>query len=306
MLDEAEIVRLLTKGAGGAAALGFADDAALLEVPVGCELVVSQDALIENVDFTAAFASEDVGHKALAANLSDLAAMGAEPLGYLQTLAVPRGTPRQWFEGFRDGAAALAARCGCPLLGGDLSRIDGPVVVAITVLGLVAKGRALRRCRVQPGDLLFVGGALGSAAAGLIDPAPELVRAQRRPEPQLALGRWLARQPGCRGAMDLSDGLAADLPRFLGALGASLDLAAIPISAETRAAAARQGLDCLAWATRGGEDFVLLTAAAPEAALAAHAEASGFSLHPIGLVEATSGVRVSGGGVLGTGFDHFR
>ena len=296
-MDERSAVELLTHGHRDPRALGFADDAAMLG-----DLVVSQDMLVEDVDFRRrSFSAEDIGHKALAVNLSDLAAMGAQPVGFLQALALPTDIDEAWLRGYARGVQALSERYACALLGGDLSR-GSAIVISITVFGRAPK--PLRRREARLGDRLCVGGALGSAAAGLAaleagrqEPVA-LIRAQRRPEPQLALGQALAANPAVHGAMDLSDGLAADLPRFLSpGLGACVDEARLPIAPEligdTRATA---------WALRGGEDYVLLAAVAPGVAVP--------GLIDIGVVDDSGAYRVryrTGAELaLGEGFDQLR
>lgn len=296
-MNERMAVELLTNGHRDPRALGFIDDAAL----VG-DLVVSQDMLVEDVDFRRrTFSAADIGHKALAVNLSDLAAMGAHPVGFVQALALPQDIDETWLRDYAAGVRALSERTGCVLLGGDLSG-GASIVISITVLGRTAT--PLRRGLARAGDRLCVGGVLGSAAAGLAAleggyAAPAaLLLAQRRPEPQLALGLTLAAHPSVHGAMDVSDGLAADLPRFLPhGLGACLEEARLPVAPELVGDAR-----ATAWALRGGEDYVLLAAVAPGVSVP--------GLFDIGSVD-TTGVlrwrdRQGAEHPLGAGFDHLR
>ncbi len=298
-MDEASALRLLVSGHTDARALGFDDDAAV--VSLTGQTVISQDMLVEDVDFRrATFSAEDIGHKALAVNLSDLAAMGAVPLGFMQAIALPPELGEAWLSGYARGVLGLATRYRCPLWGGDLSRGE-KITISITAFG--ATDKPLRRRTAQVGDRLQVSGVLGAAAAGLAllesgegGPAA-LLLAQRRPEPQVLLGERLAQTPGVRGAMDLSDGLAADLPRFLPAgFGACLEAAHLPMPSELRT-----DPRALRFALSGGEDFVLLAAMAPDVAV------SGFT--DIGSVDGTGQFRVrlpdGREAPLGAGFDHF-
>lgn len=282
--------------------LDFDDDVAILAEDAAGTHVVTTDMLVEDVDFRLkTFSPADVAFKALAVNLSDLAAAGAAPTGFVQALAIPPHIDRLWLEGYARGLTEAAAAFGCPLLGGDLSKTAGPLSISITAFG--STSRLLLRRTARNGDVLAVTGALGAAAAGFAlleagvgDDSAALsaadaaaLRAQRRPVPRLDVGRWLGERDGVRGAMDLSDGLAADLPRFL-PRGLYGRLGPLPVHA---AATEEQAL-------RGGEDYELLIAVAPESwpALRDDASASGLTLLEIGFV--TDEVQE-----LGAGFDHF-
>ncbi|MFO7954224.1 thiamine-phosphate kinase [Thioalkalivibrio sp.] len=251
--------------------LGIGDDAAVLGVPGGHELVVTVDTLVEGTHFFPDHPSASVGHKALASNLSDLAAMGAEPLGVVLSLTLPR-VDHAWLSGFSEGFLALAGEVGIPLVGGDTNR--GPLAISVTVLGTVPAGQALRRDGARPGDRLVVSGALGGAAFGLdhetarrargtvdgIPPADAGDPACERlfwPRARLALGRGLRNR--ARAAIDISDGLLADLGHLCAAsgCGARIDWPAVPrdvLLAEVPDAHARD------YALGGGEDYELLFA----------------------------------------------
>jgi thiamine-monophosphate kinase len=314
-MTELELIEAFTRAAplGGAGVLlGIGDDAALLRPPRGLDLAVTVDAVVEGVHFDAGFSPEDVGWKALAVNLSDLAAMGARPLWALCALAVPRGAdPRRLARAGR-GLAACARRFGVALAGGNVSRA-AELSLTVTAIGGVAPGRALRRDGARPGDRLLVSGSLGGAALGLHPRAPPSARRrQRRPEPRVALGRALA---GLASAcIDVSDGLLQDLGHVARAsgVGAVVRAGALPLDpALRRLAALDPRLAELALA--GGEDYELLAAVPPgrvSRALAAAARL-GVPLREIG--EVVSGRRVRalgpGGRVLRlerAGHDHLR
>ncbi len=258
----------------GAGALGLADDAAVLGAIPG-QLVVSADAMVEGVHFPSGEAAALIAQKLLRTNLSDLAAMGASPLGYLLTLAVPRRTEEAWFAGFAAGLAADQARFGLKLLGGDSTSTPGPVTVSLTILG--SAYAVLRRAGARAGDDIWVSGTIGDAALGLLalggevaDPDGFLRQRYRLPEPRLELGRRLVGI--AHAAMDVSDGLVQDLGHLCraGGLGAEVEAAAVPASATAHAAGPGQ----LVRRLTGGDDYELLFAAAPGAASAVRAAAA--------------------------------
>ena len=258
------------RGLAGEGALDLSDDAALLTPPAGREMVLAADAMVEGVHYLPDDPPETIGRKLLRANLSDLAAMGAEPLAYLMTTALPRGTTPEWLDGFATGLAADQREFGLHVLGGDTVSIPGPACLSLTILGTVPPGQALRRGGARPGDDLWVSGTIGDGALGLAvlqgrvpaDAEGHLARRYRLPEPRLALG--VALRGLAHAAMDVSDGLAQDLGHLCraGGLGAVLELAALPLSA----AAAAIVTGDPAWSPRlatGGDDYELLFAAAP-------------------------------------------
>lgn len=275
----------------GQGALGLTDDAALLDPPPGRTLVLAADAMVAGVHFLPEDPPGTIGRKLLRTNLSDLAAMGAEPLGYLLTVALPKGTPEAWLAAFSAGLAADQAAFGLRLLGGDTVSTPGPACLSLTILGLVPPGQALLRAGARAGDSLWVSGTIGDGALGLrvgqgrLPPDPEghLVRRYRLPEPRLALG--VALRGVARAAMDVSDGLLQDCGHLcrLAGCGAEIAAAAIPLSPAARAALAADP-SLLPALAGGGDDYELLFAAAPEAeaAVLAASAACGIPVTRIG------------------------
>jgi len=257
--------------------LGIGDDAAILRPRSGEDYVISTDAAVEDVHFSwAIHPPRIVGRRALVANLSDLAAMGARPIGFTCALAAPPDLPLQRFDRLLDGLLDMSRLHACPLIGGNLARAER-THVTLTVIGAVARGRALRRDALRPGDRLFVTGTLGVSALAL-HRATRLARPSRHvPTPRLAAGRALARMSGRRACIDLSDGLAGDLAHLADAsgVGIEIDPSKLPMARGFARACASEGLDPLALALAGGEDYELLfglprdrpTGVASEAAL---------------------------------------
>ena len=251
--------------------LKLSDDAAVFAPPAGRELVISADAIVEGVHFLPDDAPDLVARKLLRVNLSDLAAMGAVPLHYLLTVAVPRTTPQAWFEAFAGGLARDQDAFGITLLGGDTTSTSGPITLSATIIGHVAPGQALRRNGARSGDLLFVTGTIGDAALGLLalrgeiaDPEGALAARYHLPQPRLGL----ALSGIATAAMDVSDGLVQDaghLARAAG-LGVTLQAARVPLSPAARAA------NRLEICLTGGDDYELLIAAPASAAGALRAE----------------------------------
>lgn len=269
----------------GAGALDLDDDAAILTPPPGRELVVAADAMVAGVHFLPADPPGLIARKLLRTNLSDLAAMGATPLGYLLTVSVPRTTDDAWFAAFAAGLAADQAEFGLTLLGGDTTSTPGPVTLSLTILGTVTPGAALRRNGARPGDGIWVTGTIGDGALGLLaaqdrlaDPTGHLAARYRLPQPRVALGERLAGI--AHAAMDVSDGLVQDLGHLCraGHLAADIDAISVPLSPAARAA------DRLELCLTGGDDYELLLAIPPahEAALAEAAEATGIAVTRIG------------------------
>jgi len=278
------IRRRVGDGAGGPWVIGNGDDAALLRPRAGEEIAVTADTLVEGVHFRFDTQTpERVGRRALIANLSDLAAMGARPLGCTLALAVPPELPVQRVDGLARGLAREAVRHGCPVVGGNVARAS-EVSLAITALGAVARGRALRRDRLRPGDRLYVTGHLGGQALQLARGG----RVSRLPEPRLAVGRALARPAaGCRACIDVSDGLESDLQHLLDAsgVGARVDPDRLPLAPGLRAGAARLGLEVWDLCLRGGEDYELLFALPARRSVArAVPRALGVPVHEVGRV----------------------
>jgi len=271
------IERLLAPLAAAApGALQLRDDAAILPpVPEGQSLVVTTDAMVAGVHFFPDDPPEGLGHKILAVNLSDLAAMGAAPVGYTLTTALPRDLPPGWLDAFVDGLAAMQARFACPLLGGDSVSTPGPIMLSVTAYGAVPQGGALLRSAARPGDLICVSGSLGgprlatdltytpdpAIAAEMLAP---LVAKYRRPMPRVALGRvLLGRAHAC---MDISDGVIGDAGHMARASGVTLqiDPSWIPFDPATRAVIDARP-DLAAAALAGGDDYELLFTAPMEA-----------------------------------------
>lgn len=254
----------------GSLRLGIGDDAALLSLPEGTELVATTDALTEGVHFRRDWSRpEDVGWKALAVNVSDLGAMGARPLACLLSLAAPRDLPVRWVDRFYRGLSECAAEYGCPVAGGDTVASPGPLAISVTALGTVAAERAALRSGASAGDLLCVTGVLGESGAALAllqagarrRPADAPLYAWHfRPRPPVAAGAALVEAGLATAMMDLSDGLASDAQRLSRASGAGLriEAARLPISDAARRAAVRLQTDPIEWALHGGEDYQLL------------------------------------------------
>jgi thiamine-monophosphate kinase len=263
----ARLLRPLAEGYPGALAL--TDDAALVDLPPGCQLVVAKDAMVAGVHFLADDPPGSVAAKLLRVNLSDLAAMGAEPLGYLLALARPASIGDAWLRGFVNGLAADQAELDVHMLGGDTTSTPGPLTLSLTILGTVPRGTALLRRGARPDDEVWVSGTLGEAALGLRilrglavpdEDALPLVDRYRRPRPRLGLGRAL--RGLASAAIDVSDGLVADLGHILecSGVGAEIEAARLPLSA-----AARGVPGWLRAALTGGDDYELLFTASVEA-----------------------------------------
>jgi thiamine-monophosphate kinase len=265
----------------GPGALDLADDAAVLDLPAGRSLVIAADAMVEGVHYLPDDPPETVGRKLLRVNLSDLAAMGAAPLGYLMTTCFARGIAEDWIAGFVRGLAADQREFGLALLGGDTAATPGPTCLSLTILGTVAPGAVLRRVGARVGDDVWVSGSIGDGALGLRvlrgevpgDAAGHLAGRYRLPRPRLALGQAIAGV--ARAGLDVSDGLVQDLGHLCRAAGCGAEVAAaeVPLSPPARALVARDPALLPALLT-GGDDYELLFAAAPEAAGAVRAAAA--------------------------------
>ena len=216
--------------------LGVGDDAAVLRVPAGYDLVVTTDTMVAGVHFPESTTAEDIGHKLLAVNLSDIAAMGAVPRWASLALTLPE-VDEDWLDGFCQGLFTHAAMHNVALVGGDTTR--GPLTLSITLHGLVAEGQALRRAGARVGDAIYVSGCLGDAGLALqhelgnitVDSVAEILPRLHRPTPRVALGQALHGMASA--AIDISDGLLADLGHILKAsgVGARIELEALPVSA---------------------------------------------------------------------------
>jgi thiamine-monophosphate kinase len=263
-LGEFELIDRLLRplAAGFPGALALRDDAALVDVPPERQLVIAKDALVAGVHFLPEDPADLVAGKLLRVNLSDLAAMGAEPLAYLTVIGRPPQLSEAWLQEFVRGLERNQAMFGLHLIGGDTVSTTGPAFFSLTILGLVNRSTALRRDGARPGDLVCVSGTLGDAAMGLRilrglaapeDLAMPLVERYRTPQPRVELGKAL--RGVATAAIDISDGLLADLVHVLEAsgVGARIEASALPLSTATRALpGARSCALC------GGDDYELL------------------------------------------------
>lgn len=323
----ATIRRLAAGGTMTGVRLGIGDDCAVLAPAPGAALVATTDMLLEDVHFRRRWAEPaDIGWKALAVNLSDIASMGARPRWALVALACPETTEDEEVEAFFEGLLALAAIHEVTVVGGDTSASPGGWLVNITLLGETTHPPALRSA-ARPGDVVAVTGPLGKAAAGLavleapqappgIDPAvlARLTESHLRPRPRVAEGQWLAASGLVGAMMDLSDGLATDLGRLVteSGVGARIEIERLPVDADTRRVGDALGADPLAWATGGGEDYELLLtcpAAAFERLAKGLAASAACRPTPIGEIVAAGTVQyVDGRGrevAVHGGFEHF-
>jgi thiamine-monophosphate kinase len=321
VLSEFELIDRFFRRPSRHTVLGVGDDAALLVPSAGCELAVSVDMLVAGRHFAADADPEALGHKTLAVNLSDMAAMGAWPRWALLAGALPE-TDAAWIGAFARGFFALADAYDVDLVGGDTTR--GPLNLCVTILGEAPAGQALRRSGARPGDAVYVSGMLGDAALALAHHRGETVlaggelerceRALLRPSPRVALGMHL--RGIATAAIDISDGLTGDLGHILDAsdAGAAVELAALPRSeALERRLAGRERPLALACLLGGGDDYELcFTAAAGAAAdVGTVGEQLGLKLTRIGSIEERRGLRVhdEAGRMLEklpVAFDHFR
>ena len=301
---------------GSGVILGIGDDAAILDLPKGTDLVAAVDSIVSGRHFPEGCDPQSVGHRALAVNLSDIAAMGATPAWATLALTLPAADPN-WLQGFSKGFLDLATEYAVTLVGGDTTR--GPLTVSVQILGHVPHGTALRRSGANAGDLLVVSGSLGDAGAGLAfltaPPAlagrevDELVRRFQYPSPRVQMG--LSARGIASAAMDLSDGLVGDLPKLAQAsgLGAHVAVDQLPLSQAMRAVASpKQSRD---WALAAGDDYELLLAVAPPRypELQAAAQRLNLTLTVIGELRTNAGVTWSLNGEHFipdvAGYDHF-
>lgn len=249
---------------------GIGDDCAIIPANEREDFVVTTDLLVEDVHFLRnAITPQELGHKALAVNLSDIAAMGARPVGTFLSIGIPANVEVEYLDGFMEGFLELSQKYDVPLLGGDTTRSPGKIVANVCVMGITDKGTGRLRSMAQTGDIICVTGMLGDSAGGLksimaqLPVTPEAITLQRRhhhPEPHINEGLWLAKQAGVHAMMDVSDGIASDLKHILKASeqGATIELNKLPLSAELLALCQKQQWDAPALAATGGEDYVLL------------------------------------------------
>ncbi|MBI3611076.1 MAG: thiamine-phosphate kinase [Nitrospirae bacterium] len=310
--------------------VGIGDDAAVLRTAAHRDLIATTDLLVETVDFDRTGGSfRSIGYKALAVNLSDVAAMGGRPVAFLVGLALPGRTPVRAVDEIYDGLMSLAREHRVSLIGGDISASPKGIMISVTVLGEVERGRAVRRRGARVGDRLYVTGALGDSRAGLeilkkaktkrrSKPSgieSRLIHRHFFPEPRLTLGRLLGRRGWATAMIDLSDGLASDLRQLCdaGRVGARLESDRLPVSSALKAYARRMGRSASDYALRGGEDFELLftVKTTDAAAVEAAARRTGSTITPIGtIVSRGCGITVIGAGgreapLTLRGYEHF-
>ncbi|GGZ00021.1 thiamine-monophosphate kinase [Pseudoduganella plicata] len=323
MLSEFDLIKqYFVRPAGSGqprSVLGIGDDCALLAPAPGMQLAISSDMLVEGRHFFEGEDARRLGHKSLAVNLSDLAAMGARPVAFTLALALPAAQP-DWLQGFSSGLFALADAHGCELIGGDTTR--GPLTICITVFGEVAPGKSLRRDAARPGDDIWVSGTLGDARLALagfrlehsLGAELQHAAAQRMhlPTPRVALGVALADGGLARAAIDISDGLGGDLRHILdrSGVGATLDVDALPpgpVLAQQAQSLRR------AFTVAGGDDYELCFTADPAQrdAIAAAAARCGTPVTRVGRIDGDAGLRlVDANGMpldlVLAGFDHFK
>lgn len=315
---------------------GIGDDCAVFQPSAGLLSLVTTDTLVEGVHFDRSWHPPRLlGRKAVAVNLSDIAAMGGVPRWLFLSLALPPRTDEGWPEEFMAGFSQAAEEAGAALIGGDTVASSREIMISVTVIGEAAEAQIRYRNGGRAGDSLWVGGSLGQAAAGLelcrlaavsrinAPPLPPdaypvseqaLVKAHLDPEAQLSLGQRLAASGLVHAMMDISDGLATDLAHLCAesGLGAEVEAEQLPLTPELREAARCYGGDPLAWALKGGEDYRLLFSAAPEAEAAIVALAdnlAGVELFRIGRLRPQPGVILRQGEAESEigygGYDHF-
>jgi thiamine-monophosphate kinase len=259
--------------------VGIGDDAAIVEPERNRVEVLTVDAVVEGVHFDRAFVPPDaIGHRALAVNLSDLAAMGAAPRLALLSMALPATLPAADFDAIVAGFTALAAAHRLHVVGGNLTRSPGPLMIDVTVAGTVKRRQGLTRAGAKPGDDLYVSGTIGAAGAGLRmlkkrsatedtkdTEVSSVVERYLRPEPRVRLGVLLARNRAASACVDLSDGLADGVQRLAEAsgVGVILDASALPIDSAARAFFEAHGLDPVEESLSAGDDYELLVAVRP-------------------------------------------
>jgi thiamine-monophosphate kinase len=288
-------------------AFALVDDAAALTPPPGCDLVLTTDGVIAGVHFFPDDPPESIGRKALRMNLSDLAAKGARPLGFLLSLALPAGADEAWIAAFAAGLGEDAARYGCPLFGGDTDHTPGLTSVSIAAFGAVPHGKMVRRSTAKPGDCLVVTGTIGDAALGLKlrrdrglaqrwrltdAAASSLEERYLLPEPRNALAEAVLQYASA--AIDISDGLAGDLAKLCRASSAAADIevSRVPLSDAARAAVAAAPA-LLETLLTGGDDYEIALTLTPGKLpeFQAAAQAAGVAVTEIGRMQAGAGAR---------------
>jgi thiamine-monophosphate kinase len=303
-------------------AVGIGDDAAVVEPERNRLEVLTVDAQVDGVHFDRHFVPADaIGHRALAVNLSDIAAMGAEPRLALLSLALPADWPLEDFERFAEGFGRLAAAHGVHVVGGNLTRTPGPLVIDVTVIGSVKRRAVLARRGARAADAVFVSGAIGSAAAGLSQlrqfgpdaPINACIERYLRPEPRVRLGTLLGRNRAASACMDLSDGLAEGAHQLAAAsgVGIAIDAGVVPIEPDARAWSERCGRDPVVDAVTGGDDYELMFTCRPRLGgrFRTVARQCGLTLTNVGVCTADGLVSLERDGrsePMPRGYGHFR
>jgi thiamine-monophosphate kinase len=274
-------------GAGRRGVLGIGDDCAVVRIPRGHEALITTDFSLEGIHFKRAWhPPESVGHRCLARGLSDIAAMGGEPLAVFLSLAVPRSLPQNWVDGFLRGLMKLASESNVSLAGGDTAESPGGILADIVGLGSAPKGQAVLRSGARPGDRIYVTGELGASAATVaLLSAGKKLRPQDFaghffPRPRVEVGRFLRKEGLASAMIDISDGLSTDLGHICdeSGVGAEIQSEAIPVAMVGRTA---RRVD-LRFALHGGEDYELLFTAPPKKRVPSRI--AGIAVRPIGLV----------------------
>ena len=300
--------------------VGPGDDAAAIEPVRGALEVITTDAQVEGVHFDRRFVPPDaIGHRALAVNLSDLAAMGARPRAALLSMALPPSLELDAFDGIVDGFLALAARYGVALIGGNITNTSGPMVLDVTALGNVHRRKMLTRDGARVGDEVYVTGAIGDAAVGLLRLQADLSAAEHaarylRPDPRVRAGMLIGRNQAATSCMDLSDGLADGVRQIAEAssVGMTLDASSIPMGQDAKSWLSSTGRDPMDVALRGGDDFELIFTARPRQAgrlRAVRRHLGDLPITKIGVVTKAPRVIVKdeqGERELPQGYEHFR
>ena len=254
-------------------ALGLSDDAAFVKPPPGCDLVLKTDAIVGSVHFFADDPPGQLARKALRVNLSDLAAKGARPLGFLLSLVLPADITDSWLSSFAAGLQADAETYGCPLFGGDTDRTPGPLAISIAMFGAVPTGTMVLRAGAKPGDRIMVTGTIGDAALGVqlrrgaawklpIEAREHLLSRYLLPQPRNALAEAIREQASA--AMDVSDGLAGDLTKLcaVSQVAATVDVDKVPLSDAARAVLATDA-NLIETVLAGGDDYEVLCTVPP-------------------------------------------
>lgn len=310
--------------------LGIGDDCAVVPfsaarglpgavADAGCELLVSTDLLTEGVHFKLDWMTPwQLGWKSAMVNISDIAAMGGVPRWAFLSLAIPENVGDTCLMSFMQGFKEASDRYGVKLLGGDTCRAKGLMTVSITIMGTCKAGCSVKRSGARAGDKICVSGTLGNSAAGLsllqegqrkTPGEKRLIKGHLEPVARVELGQALSAMPGVGALMDLSDGLAADLPHILEAsgpsLGAVIDVAKIPLSKDLRAVCAEHGWDVLSPALEGGEDYELLFTCRPDAPLESLVQAGLPDITVIGEITPDAEIQWQGTNRAFHGFRHF-